>query len=98
MQQLIECQRHYWYLLAQDASRLVHETMDQERQIAGAGTQRWQMEMVGAQPVIQVLAKRAGTDTLGDVAIGGADDAGAALPRSIRAEGIKGPILQNAAI
>jgi hypothetical protein len=95
VEQLIERQWFRRHRLGKRARRLVQEVMDQEGQVAYAGAQRREMEMVGPQPVIQVLAKRPGADTLCDISIGGAYDPGAALPRPICAEGIKGAILQE---
>ena len=95
VEELVEGERHRRRLLAQRASRFVDKVLDQEGQVARAGTQRRQVEMVRPQPIIQILAERPGAHLLRDLSIGGAYDPGAALPRPVRTEGIKGAILQE---
>jgi hypothetical protein len=53
------------------------------------------MEMVGPQSVIHVFAKLPRADAPRDITVGGADDPGAALAWPIRADRIKGAILEE---
>ena len=80
----------------QRRSRFGQAVVDQEGEIVPAGPQRRQLNMVGPQAIIEVLAKRARVHVLHHVTVGGHDQAGPALPRAVGPEGIVGVLLQEA--
>jgi hypothetical protein len=95
LQQLMERGWHGRHILAELVCRLLDEMIDKNRNVALSAAQRRQMHMVGAQPIVEILAEASGTDGLHHIGIGRHHDARPALAWPVGSEWIEAAVLQE---
>jgi hypothetical protein len=72
------------------------EVLGEQQGVAAAQAQRRQLDVHDVEAIIKVLAEAALADVLGEVAVGGGDEAHVDLDRLAAADALEGPLLQHA--